>query len=932
MSGLQHGGPSLAIGTTIAHYRVLGQLGSGGMGDVYRAHDSKLNRDVAIKVLRGQWTTDEDRLVRFRREAQLLASLNHPNIGQIYGLEEFDGTCALVMELVDGPTLADQIVGHPLPLVEALQIASKIAEALETAHHQGIIHRDLKPSNIKLRDDGIVKVLDFGLAKFVETTSSTTSSGTMSPTLSLHATQAGLILGTAAYMPPEQARGKAVDKRADIWSFGCVLYELLTGKRAFGGDETTDTLAFVITKEPDWSALPADVPAAIRKVLRRCLEKDRNRRFADIADVRLDIEDALNAAPDATAAVIPVPSAGRSSRRVFAIGALAAVAIIALAFWLGRRTAPPPIAAPVTRFLVNVAPAERLLAAPEDREAGEGRPSRTAMTWSPDGRSIIFSAAEGERQQLYIRSLDQLKATPLPGTQGGSLPFVSPDGRWVGFWSSGALRKIPIDGSGPATMICDTTLPFGATWGTDDTIIFSRLREGLLRVPAGGGMPQAVIKPDKAKGELKLQLPQILPGGGAILFTVTHTPLPTWDDDTEVVAQVLATGERKVLVRGGADGRYMPSGHLLYLRKGTLMAVPFDLQQLAATGGAVALIADIMQSGNTPNELSESGAGQYSVSATGSLLYAAGGIFPDPERWLAWVDRNGAAEPLPLSTRPYLSPRLSPDGSRFLVWTQGDRNVWVHELSRGVTTRLTFEGRNARAIWTPDGTRITYASAGPGSENLFWRPSDGSGTADRLASSESQQAPGAWTPDGKTLLFMQGEASTGYDIWALPLEGNRKPQPFLQTPFNELYVDLSPDGHWLAYVSNQSGRAEVYVQPYPGPGARQQISVDGGTAPAWSRDGRELFYITTTTVGGQAALTKMMAVPVQLKPTFTAGTPRTLFEGRYGATANVRGYDVAPDGRRFLMVQQKDRPAMRVADMIIVQNWIEELKQKVRPK
>jgi Tol biopolymer transport system component len=340
-----------------------------------------------------------------------------------------------------------------------------------------------------------------------------------------------------------------------------------------------------------------------------------------------------------------------------------------------------------------------------------------------------------------------------------------------------------------------------------------------------------------------------------------------------------------------------------------------------------------MQSANTPNSAFESGAGQFSVSATGSLLYATGGIFPDPERSLAWVDRNGSTEPLPLSSRPYANPRLSPDGRRVLVWTQGDRNVWAHDLSRGVTTRLTFEGRNARAIWTPDGARITYGSATAGAENLFWRPSDGSGTAERLPLGELYQVPAAWTPDGKTLVFMQSETDgEGIDILTLSLEGDRKPRPLLQTPFNEEYADLSPDGRWVAYASNQSGRVEVYVQPFPGPGARQQISVDGGTAPAWSRDGREIFYITAVSVGGQAALTKMMVVPVQSKPAFTAGTPRMLFEGRYGLTANIRGYDVAPDGRRFLMVQQKDRPAMRLSDMIIVQNWIDELNERVPPK
>jgi len=922
---------ALAAGTRIGAYEVIAHIGAGGMGEVYRAIDSKLKRQVAIKVLPASVASDGERLARLQREAELLAALNHPNIAAIYGLEESGGVKALVMELIEGRTLADRIAEHPLPVDDALRVARQIADALEAAHEHGIVHRDLKPANIKMRHDGIVKVLDFGLAKLVESSSAVTGSSMLSPTISLQATRAGVILGTAAYMAPEQARGKAADKRADIWSFGCVLYELLTGSRAFGGDEISDTLAFVITKEPEWSTLPGNVPTAIHKVLRRCLEKDRNRRYADIADVRLDIEDALTAGPQAPAPLISAQPARRWNGRLLSAGSLAVAVLIGVAYWIGGWRTPHDTSPSPGRFLVSVAPAERLQALPQDRDTLEGRPSRTAMTWSADGRSIIFSAADGDRQQLYIRPVDRLEAAPLPGTEGGSMPFTSADGRWVGFWSAGALKKVPIDGSGPAAIICETTIPTGASWGADDTIVFARERDGLWRVPGAGGAAQAILKPDRTKGEYKFLSPQLLPGDGAILFTLTHTPFPTWEDDTEVVVLVMATGERKVLVHGGADGRYLPSGHLVYLRKGTLMAMPINHKGFTTTGGAIALIGDVMQSANTPNESSENGAGQFSVSASGSLLYTPGGIFPEAERSLAWVDRNGSSEPLALPSRPYLSPRISPDGDRFLFWTQGDRNVWIHDLRRGVTTRLTFEGRNARAIWTPDGERVTYASAMAGAENLYWRRSDGTGPPERMASSERQQAPGAWTPDGKTLLFMEGDAA-GYDIWGVSPEGDGRPNPVIHTAFSEQYADLSPDGRWLAYVSNQqSGRQQVYVQPYPGPGARQQISVDGGTAPAWSRDGRELFYMTASSIGGQAAPTKMMVVPVALNPAFTAGTPRILFEGRYGTTANIRGYDVAPDGR-FLMVEQKDRAPTRLAAMIIVQNWTEELKRLVRAR
>jgi dipeptidyl aminopeptidase/acylaminoacyl peptidase len=417
-----------------------------------------------------------------------------------------------------------------------------------------------------------------------------------------------------------------------------------------------------------------------------------------------------------------------------------------------------------------------------------------------------------------------------------------------------------------------------------------------------------------------------------VLFTVTHSPLPRWDD-TEIVAHSMTTGQRTVLIHEGADGRYLRSGHLLYVRRGTLMAVPFDLERLRVTGGAVALIADVMQAGNTPSEVADSGAGQFSVSQSGSLLYMPGGIFPDPERSVVWVDRTtGAVQPLPLPARAYLSPRLSPDGRRVALWTQGDRKIWVHDLARGTLTPLTSEARNARAIWTPDGTRVTYGSATGGNENIFWRPADGSGQPERLTMSDYLHIAASWSPDGQELLFIDSPPETGYDLWVLPLSGDRRPRAIIQTRFAEAYPDFSPDGRWLAYASDESGRSEVYVQPYPGPGPRQQVSTDGGIGPAWSRDGRELFYTTPQSFGGQATSTKMMVVAVSLRPTFTAGNPRMLFQGRYGATALIRAYDVTSDGRRFLMVQQKERPAVNAADMILVQNWSEELKARVPTK
>jgi serine/threonine-protein kinase len=920
--------PGLAAGSRVGHYEIVAALGAGGMGEVLRARDTKLHREVALKVLPESFARDHDRLARFTREAQTLAALNHPNIAHIHGLEESSGVRALVMELVDGEDLSERLARGAISIAEALPIAKQIAHALEAAHDQGIIHRDLKPANIKLRRDGTVKVLDFGLAKMIEPRSSSAEDPTLANSPTITKAQAGMIIGTAAYMSPEQAKGLAADRRSDVWAFGVVLYEMLSGQRPFKGDVASDTLAAVLTRQPDWTALPATTPPQIGRLLRRSLEKDRARRLADIADARLEIDDALSGSNTDAPEALP---SSRTNERLAWSATLLLVALTAagMVWWAGRSAS---VAPETTRTIVSVAPTGQSPSAnPLEQRVGGARPTRTALALSPDGKTLVFGAIWGGDEQLYARAMDRLDAMPLVGTIGGSSPFFSPDGQWVGFWAGGKLRKVPLAG-GPAVTLCDAASIFGASWGSDGGIVFATARNGgLWRVPAAGGTPEALttLQP----GEYSHRLPHVLPGGRAVIFTISKGA-QLWDD-TQIVVRSLETGKQTVLVTGGSDGHFVSTGHLIYVRLGTLMAVPFDPVRLAVIGGATGVIDDVMQAANRNlSDMENTLSGQFAVSESGALVYLTGGVVSAAERSLAWVDRLGRSQPLSTPLRSYRRPRLSPDHQRVAVSTEDRREVWSYDVVRGALSPVTADGQSGYGIFSPDGKRVVFRSGAAGGEdNLYWKAADGSGVAERLTTSARSQTPASWSPDGTTLAFVEEGDSTGFfqfDIRVLSM-ANRKTSAVIQTTANEMSPEFSPNGQWLAYVSNQSGRHEVYVQPYPGPGERHLISTNGGGQPAWSWDGRELFYVQGMFGSGPTALT-LMSVSVETISAFRAGTPETLFESADLRCAWGRCYDVARDGR-FLMTLNKE-PAKNPApaQMIFVQNWFEELKRLVPAK
>jgi serine/threonine protein kinase/Tol biopolymer transport system component len=891
---------TLAAGTRLGSYEVVAQIGAGGMGEVYRAHDTKLARDVAIKVLPANFVNDPERLSRFQREARMLAALNHPNIATIYGLEQSGSTSYLVMELVSGETLQERVKRDgPVPVEEALAIAKQIAEALEAAHEKSIIHRDLKPANVKVTPEGKVKVLDFGLAKaFAGDTANDDPSN--SPTLSAAATMQGVILGTAAYMSPEQARGKECDKRTDIWAFGCVLYELLTGKRAFDGEDTTEILAAVVKTEPDWTRLPATTPVKVVDLLRRSLQKDKTLRLRDAGDARIEIQEALSA-PSNVSPSIAAPEKGIRvlGRRglILGVGISVLVGVIAsLATW-NLKPSPPQ---PVTRTVINL---------PSGQQLG-GMDSGPTLAISPDGTHLAYVARQGGTQQLYLRAMDSLDAKAISGTEGAVNPFFSPDGQWLGFFANRKLMKISLNG-GAALALANAPFDGGAAWGSHGTIAFSPSNASALQqVSDAGGVLQPLSL--LGKGDASHRWPEFLPGGKAVLFS--SGTAGALFSNAQVGVQPVGAGERENLIPGGLFPRYAPTGHLVYAQGGSVMAVPFDPQRLTVTGTGGPVVVGVMQSPTN-------GHAQYSFSATGSLVYVPGDVQATQLR-LVWVSRSGAEQALAAPANSYLNPRVSPDGRRVAIGiTSQESQVWQYDLSREALTRFTFEGTvNGYPAWTPDGKRIAFISNKEGPLNVFWQLADGSGGLERLTTSDDLQTPNSWSPDGKLLAFNEITPGKGIDIWVLRL-GDRKAQPFLQKPFNESAPRFSPDGRWLAYVSDESGRYEIYVQPYPGPGGKWQISTEGGTEPVWNPNGRELFYRSGD---------KLMAVDISTQSGFAAGKPRMLFEGKYQPTpVTFPNYDVSPDGQRFLMLKPAEQEQAAPTQINVVLNWFEELKQKV---
>jgi Tol biopolymer transport system component len=858
------------IGTKVSHYEITGHLGSGGMGAVYRARDTKLKRDVAIKVLPSEVAQDPERLARAQREGEVLASLNNPHIAQIYGREDANGTPCLILEYVDGQTLQERIQAGPIPVHEALELAGQIADALQAAHELGIVHRDLKPANIKITSAGEVKVLDFGLAKIPDLARSGALSH--SPTMVGTATGAGTILGTSAYMSPEQAKGKGADARSDIWAFGIVLYEMLTGKMAYPGETVVEILGGVLKADPDWTALPSATPPLIVLLLRHCLQKEPNRRLRHIADARFQIEEAQH---EPVMAAAPAGRARKGRDRLLWITAILAIAAVSMLAALSLRRWPAD--APEMRVQI----------------ASPAGTDLISFVISPDGRNVVFWATKGGRTQLWRRPIDSETAQLMAGTENATYPFWSPDSKSVAFFADGQLKRTDIAG-GIAQPITSAPQARGGTWGIDGTILFSPANtQPLHRVASGGGQAVPALRLDPPR-QTDQRFPQFLPDGRHFIFFAEGTP-----ESTGVYRGSLDSMETSRLFDSDSAAVFLPPGYVGFARQRTLLAQRLDPKNFEVVGDPFPL-ADRVSVGS-PNS--------YYLGASASMAGALAYQRPPIERRLVWLTRSGQnAGSLgePDAAEPSVA-RISPDG-RTVALTRtvnGKWEVWLIDAVRGVPRHFTSGSPSEEPVWSNDGNRIAFGSEPKGVVDLYEKAVGSAGTETLLAASSEHKHANDWSPDGRFIVYTNQSAKNGYDIWALPLFGDRKPFPIAQMPFNEVNARFSPDGHWIAYQSNETGRDEIVIQPFPGPGAPSTVSSTGGTSPQWRRDGRELFYL--------ALDNRLMAAPVTLNgQKVDVGIPVSLFSVRPQSE-----YAALPDGQRFLI----NTITEDVANITLILNW-----------
>lgn len=901
----------LTPGTKLGPYEVVGPLGAGGMGEVYRARDTRLGRDVAIKVLPAHLSADAARKQRFEREAKTISGLNHPNICVLYDVGSQEGVDYLVMECVEGETLAKRLEKGPLPLEQVLKYGAQIADGLDKAHRAGVVHRDLKPGNVMLTSSG-AKLLDFGLAKPAAGAASLATLTAMSPAQS-PVTQEGMIVGTFQYMSPEQVEGKEVDGRSDIFSLGAVLYEMVTGKKAFEGKSQLSVAGAILEKEPEpISAVKPLTPAALDRTIRKCLAKRPDERWQSASDLATQLSWMTDSSATASGMAVTAAQGGWHLDRLgwALVGFLAVVMIGGGVAWTSLQHA--TTAGRVMRFSIELPPGDAL---------GGTWYWYPSVAISEDGSQIAYVAHRGGESRIYVRGIGETNVREVPGTEGADMPFFSPDGQWLGMYSGEKIKKVPLAG-GPTVTIASTAFK-GGTWGPDDTIYFGN-GAGLMKVAATGGTPQKVTMLDAKHGETDQVFPEVLPGGKALVFTVRNMEQPSFDE-ADIAAVKLASGERKLLVKGGTDPHYVSSGHLVFMRAGVLLAVPFDAEKLEIKGAAVPVAENILENPRI-------GAGQYAVSKDGLLVYISGGVTYG-EHELVFVDKAGNAKPLTASKRPYEDFTISPDGKYIAATIEGPvTNTWIHDITRDTETRFNFGVENRDPAWTPDGKHIAYSGYKDGKYAVFWKSLDGSTPEEPLILSDKTVDAWFFSPDGGTLLYAEYQFGGEQNIGALPLNDRAKARTIFPASYQAEWAILSPDGKWIAYDSNESGKPEVYVAPYPAMEPRERMSTNGGLHPLWAPDGRELYYRTGASPEEleQRALaqkTRVMAVAIETKPAFKAGQPRMLFEGPYFES----GHDIAvtPDGKGFVLIRETDTQT-GPRELEVVLNWPEELKQRVK--